>query len=96
MANPFRVELTPIAQRQLENLAPALQHRLTTAMSRLGVDPWPSGAKRLKGPDDILRIRVGDYRVLYRVIGDRLVVLVIRVGHRREVYRAIARRRLGR
>jgi mRNA interferase RelE/StbE len=96
MANPFRVELTATALRQLEKLAPALQHRLTTAMSRLGVDPLPSGAKRLRGSDGLLRIRVGNYRILYRVIDDRLVVLVIRVGHRREVYRGMARRLLGR
>jgi mRNA interferase RelE/StbE len=64
-------------------------------MSRLGGDPMPPGAKRLRGSDRVRRIRVGDYRILYRVIDDRLVVLVIRVGHRREVFRAIARRRLG-
>jgi len=96
MADTYRVELVPTARRQLEKLPPAIQHRLTTAMARLGGDPRPAGAKRLKGPDDILRIRVGEYRVLYRVFGERLVVLVIRVGHRREVYRAAALRRLGR
>jgi mRNA interferase RelE/StbE len=96
MADRFRVDLTAAARRQLEKLPPAIQHRLTTAMLRLGGDPWPPGAKRLKGPSEVFRIRVGDYRVLYRVIDDRLVVLLIRIGHRREVYREAARRRLGR
>ncbi|HEX9737674.1 MAG TPA: type II toxin-antitoxin system RelE/ParE family toxin [Candidatus Limnocylindria bacterium] len=94
MTDQFHVVLLPAARRQLEKLTPAIQHRLTTAMARLGGNPWPSGAQRLKGPDDVFRIRVGEYRVLYRVIGDRLLVLVIRVGHRREVYRAAALRRL--
>jgi mRNA interferase RelE/StbE len=96
MADRFRVDLTEAAKRQLETCAPAIQHRLTTAMLRLGADPWPRGAMRLKGPSEIFRIRVGDYRVLYRIFDDRLVVLVIRIGHRREVYREAARRRLGR
>jgi mRNA interferase RelE/StbE len=48
--------------------------------------------KHLSGPDGLLRVRVGDYRIIYWVIDDRLVVLIIRIGHRREVYRAAALR----
>jgi mRNA interferase RelE/StbE len=96
MADPYRVQLLPAARRQLERCAPAVKQRLKTAIDGLATNPRPVGATRLKGPDDITRIRVGDYRILYRVLDERLLVLVIRVGHRREVYRAIARRRLGR
>lgn len=96
MARRFRAVLSPAAKRELAKLAPPMLHRLRTAIDRLEVSPRPAGAERLKGPDDLLRIRVGDYRIIYRVIDDRLVVLVIRVGHRREVYRAAVLRRLGR
>lgn len=45
------------------------------------------GAQKLRGADDIWRIRVGDFRILYSVDDERLLVLVIRIGHRRDVYR---------
>lgn len=96
MASRFRAVLSPAAQRELAKLAPPMLHRLRTAIDRLEINPRPIGAERLRGSDDLLRIRVGDYRVIYRVIDDRLVVLVIRVGHRREVYRAAVLKRLSR
>ena len=92
MADRYRVKLTRTATRQLEKLAPAIQHRLVTAMTRLGGDPRPAGVSRVKGSDDVLRIRVGDYRILYSVVEAQVLVLVIRIGHRSEVYRAAALR----
>jgi mRNA interferase RelE/StbE len=41
----------------------------------------------MAGPEGFYRIRVGDYRVIYTVEDDRLIVLVVRIAHRREVYR---------
>ena len=61
--------------------------RLLDAIAALAIDPRPSGSIQLKGGDGELRIRAGDYRVIYDVQDDELVVLVLRVGHRREVYR---------
>jgi mRNA-degrading endonuclease RelE of RelBE toxin-antitoxin system len=54
--------------------------------------PWPQrlvlmDLKKLSGADQLYRIRVGDYRIVYAVEDDRLLVLVVKVGHRREVYR---------
>ena len=95
MTDRHRIELLPAAKRQLDACEPPVRHRLKTAIDRLADNPYPAQVKRLKGPAAVLRIRVGDYRILYRVVEDRLVVLVIRIGHRREVYRAFARRRLG-
>jgi mRNA interferase RelE/StbE len=45
------------------------------------------GSEKLKGSDNAYRIRVGDYRLLYEIMDDELVVYVIETGHRREVYR---------
>lgn len=41
----------------------------------------------LAGPANIWRVRVGDYRIVYAIKGDVLLVLVLRIGHRREIYR---------
>lgn len=53
----------------------------------LAENPRPAGSVQLVGGQGELRIRVGDYRVVYDVIEDEIVVLVLRIGHRREIYR---------
>ena len=50
-------------------------------------NPRPQGSKKLGGEDGLYRIRVGDYRIVYAIRDDILVVLVVRIGHRSEVYR---------
>jgi mRNA interferase RelE/StbE len=57
------------------------------AIGQLADNPRPVGCKKLKGMS-AWRIRVGDYRVVYEIHDDVLVVLVVRVAHRREVYKA--------
>ncbi len=56
-------------------------------MDGLAVNPRPKGVKKLSGLDDLYRIRVGDYRIVYQIHDDRLIVLVVRIGHRKDVYR---------
>jgi mRNA interferase RelE/StbE len=53
----------------------------------LADDPRPQGSEKITGSDDLYRIRSGDYRAIYTIQDDRLVVLVVRVAHRRDVYR---------
>ena len=82
-----RVEFSPAAARQIRKLPRVVQHRLRLATDGLAVDPRPAGARSLQGDSGRLRIRVGDYRVIYTVADDVVLVLVLSVGHRREVYR---------
>jgi mRNA interferase RelE/StbE len=82
----FAVELLPSAARALSKLERSIQLRVARRIDRLAADPR-DGATKLRGSDDVWRVRVGDYRILYRIEEDRLAVLVIRIGHRREVYR---------
>jgi mRNA interferase RelE/StbE len=85
----YKVKWTTAAARQFRRLPPQVQQRLRPAVNRLVDDPRPPGATALQGHPGALRIRVDDYRVIYEVHDDVLVVLVIRVAHRREVYRRI-------
>lgn len=85
----FTVTFVRTAERSLRRVDRPVQRRLLDAIAALEVDPRPHGAKALQGPEGLLRIRVGDYRVVYRVEDDELVVLVIALGHRREVYRRL-------
>ena len=73
------------AQKALVKISQPHQDRLIEAVQSLAVDPRPSGAKKLAGRDG-WRVRIGDYRIIYEIHDDQLLVLVVSVGHRREVY----------
>lgn len=82
----YRVELLPSAAKTLRALQPVLQRRIARRIDRLSSDPR-SGALKLRGAGDVWRVRVGDFRILYAIEEDRLLVLVIELGHRRDIYR---------
>ena len=84
----YRIVLTPAARRQLAALDALTRRRVARRIEALGTDPHPAGAEMLKGGDGEARIRVGDWRIIYVVRHDELVVLVIKIGHRSDVYRA--------
>ncbi len=83
----YRVELMPRAIRQLQKLPDNVQLRIMRALRRLEDDPRPPGVKRLTGAENLWRIRVGQYRIVYEIHDDQLLVLVVRVGHRKDIYR---------
>ncbi len=84
----YRVLLRPPAQRVLRKLRDqSLTARLVAAMRGLASQPRPPGCDKLVGQGNLYRIRVGDYRVVYQVRDEVLLVLVVKIGHRREVYR---------
>jgi mRNA interferase RelE/StbE len=84
----YRVEFRPAARREFLALPPEARQRLDAAILALGDNPRPTGVKALKGgPERLLRVRVGVYRIIYTVQDEVLLVLVVRVAHRREAYR---------
>ena len=83
----YVLEFATPAARQIRKLDPQVRSRIRAAIEALCDNPRPAGVKALTGSADLLRIRVGDWRVIYRVADHRLVVVVVEVGHRREVYR---------
>ncbi len=76
-----------MAARDIRKLPRPMPSRVKAAISALAEEPRPHGSLKLSDREATWRIRVGDYRVLYEIHDDRLLVLVIRVRHRREVYR---------
>jgi len=81
----YRIELRPAAARSLRKLDPQVRRRVQGAIALLAQDPRPPGARALQGRPG-LRVRVGDYRIVYTVKDDVLLVVVVRLGHRRDVY----------
>lgn len=83
----LRIEFTSRAARAFRKLPLDVQRRLDPAILALAANPRPPGCVKLSGEDALWRIRVGDYRVVYQIRDDVLLVLVVNVGHRREIYR---------
>ena len=83
----YRVEIARSAEKQLRKIPRQDQKRLGRAMLALADEPFPTGTRKLTGYDDVYRVRVGRYRILYSVSNARLIVLVLKIGHRKEVYR---------
>ena len=84
----YRVQFLPYAKREFDKLPGAIKGRVWRAVHALAREPRPSGAQLLAGTRrPTWRIRIGDYRVLYEVHADSLIVLVVGAGHRRGVYR---------
>ena len=84
----YKLKIRPRALKSLEKIPKSDQARTIRRIDLLANEPRPDGVKKLKGADDLYRIRTGDYRVIYQIKDDILLVLVVRVAHRREVYRA--------
>lgn len=82
----YRVALALSAARQLRKFDPDARRRIQAAIELLAVEPRPPAATRLVGGSGEWRVRTGDYRIVYEINDNELVVLVLRTGRRREIY----------
>ncbi|MBN3897748.1 MAG: type II toxin-antitoxin system RelE/ParE family toxin [Nostoc sp. NOS(2021)] len=83
----YEVKFSRGAKKQFRKLPIDVQQRIQTNINDLAIEPRPNGVKKLQGDDNSYRVRVGDYRVVYEVDDDVLIVTVIKVGHRSEIYK---------
>ena len=60
--------------------------RILARIEQLAIDPLPPGSQKLTGAE-LYRVRQGNYRIVYTIEEDKLIVCVVKVGHRKEVYR---------
>ena len=82
----WRVEFERRAKRELDALGAGIRERIVKALDKLAANPRnAANVKTLQGGG--YRLRIADYRVIYALEDDVLVVLVVKIGHRRDVYR---------
>ena len=87
---PYEIEFAPAAKRQFKKFSQNVEVSLAKRIDVLGQDPRPSDAKKLSvSGRDLWRVREGDYRLVYEIRDDALLVLLIKIGHPREVYRRL-------
>ncbi|MGH3427700.1 MAG: type II toxin-antitoxin system RelE family toxin [Terriglobales bacterium] len=78
----YHVELHRRAEKALKKLDKATQRRIAPALLGLRDDPRSAGTKKLTNSDNLWRVRVGDYRIVYTIKDNILVVLVLQVLRR--------------
>jgi mRNA interferase RelE/StbE len=83
----YEIIIKPAAEKSLDRISKPIRTRIADALERLRDNPRPPGVVKMSGAENLWRIRIGDYRVVYEIHNDRLVVLVLRVAHRKDVYR---------
>jgi mRNA interferase RelE/StbE len=84
----YEVLIKPAVLRQTKKLDLPIQTAVQEAIDSLVDDPRPEGCTKLKGAENLYRIRVAkNYRIIYEIQDKKLIVIVVKVGHRREVYR---------
>nr|BAJ48236.1 plasmid stabilization system protein [Candidatus Caldarchaeum subterraneum] len=83
----YRVVLSRRAYRTLGTLDKTVRKRIVEKLDELGDNPYPRGCIKIHEKNDIYRIRVGDYRVLYKIDNKQTTILIIKIDHRETVYR---------
>ena len=79
----YQIIIKKRAKKYIDKLPMNERKRIVYAIERL---PNGDDIKKLKGHDDLLRLRVGDHRIIYTVDNGKCIVYVIDAGHRGEIY----------
>lgn len=84
----YEVVIKKSAAKELENIAGKKdRQRIAQRIRALAADPRPPGVEKLSGSSEKYRVRQGDFRIVYEIEDDVLIVIVVRIADRKEVYR---------
>jgi mRNA interferase RelE/StbE len=83
----YELIIKPTAEKSLDKVPLPTRRRIIDAMKDLRNNPRPRGVVKLAGEENVWRIRVANYRIVYEIIDEQLIILVLRVAHRKDVYR---------
>lgn len=86
MAN-YKIEITASAEKSLKKIPKKDLSKIITAIQILSISPFPEGCRKLKGEEDVYRVRQGNYRIIYEIFDQKLIILVLKIGHRKDIYK---------
>ena len=87
MAN-YKIQVKKSAQKEIANLQNKDLQKIIKKIESLTKNPRPLGVKKLSA-EEKYRLRVGDFRILYTIEDDILLIYVVKVGHRKDVYKSL-------
>ena len=83
----YQIVFARTARKELEILDNELIRRILRKIESLTANPRPPGCEKLKGRENLWRVRVGDYRIIYAVFDNNLLIDIILIRHRKDAYR---------
>jgi mRNA interferase RelE/StbE len=83
----YRVDLASSAAKAIQKLPTVVAERVTAKIATLAGDPRVPGVQKLQGAEDLYRLRVGNYRVIFTIQEETATVLVVKVADRKDAYR---------
>ena len=86
MAN-YKIEISSSAEKALKKVPKKDVIKIVQTIQQLAISPFPEGSRKLKGEENTLTVRQGNYRILYEVLDKKLIILVLKIGHRKSIYK---------
>jgi mRNA interferase RelE/StbE len=83
----YQIKILSKARRSLKKLPKNIQNQLKNTIRSLAENPRPQGVKKLSGDYNLYRVRQGDYRVIYEIQDEVLLIIIVLAGHRKQIYR---------
>jgi mRNA interferase RelE/StbE len=83
----YKIEWKRSATKELQKLPQQMILKIIAAVENLSSNPYPPGVRKLVSTENSYRIRIGDYRLVYNIGEDKLIVEIIRVRHRKDIYK---------
>jgi mRNA interferase RelE/StbE len=83
----YKIEISSSAEKSLKKISKKDIQKIIETIQHLAITPFPEGSRKLKGEENVYRVRQGNYRVIYEVLGNKLIILVLKIGHRKDIYK---------
>jgi mRNA interferase RelE/StbE len=83
----YKVEITPAAQPIIKKFPKNIQRKIIETIELLVNEPRPAGVVKLSATENLYRVRIGDYRIIYQIKDRVLLIIITKVGHRTDVYK---------
>jgi mRNA interferase RelE/StbE len=83
----YNIEISSTAEKALKKIPKKDLIKVVEAIQILAINPFPEGCRKLAGEESSYRIRQGNYRIIYEVLGKKLKILILKIGHRKDIYR---------
>lgn len=83
----YKIEISASAEKSLKKVPKKEILKIIEAIQILAISPFPEGCRKLRGEEAVYRVRQGNYRIIYEIIDEKLIVLVLKIGHRKDVYK---------
>lgn len=86
----YRIVFKKPAAKSLRKIPKADQKRIAEKIDSLAEAPPNKDTTKMKGNNPFHRVRVGDYRIIYEIQNEVLIILIVKIGHRRDIYRNLS------